>query len=208
MIAAPAESPPLMRRFLRRQRIVVLWGPVNEDSARNVCLQLLSYCEDDPQAPIWLLINSPGGANDAGWAIVDTMNASPAPVHTLCVGLAASFGAVLLASGERGFRLAMPHARIMIHQPWLPGEYRAAAADLKIQAEEIRRQRELIDALLARQSGRPVAEVASRSDRDAWFSAEEAAHFGLIDAVIERWPWKERSMNAVESAVVVSGSEA
>ncbi|MBX7057583.1 MAG: ATP-dependent Clp protease proteolytic subunit [Leptospirales bacterium] len=193
--ASPAARVAFDRRILFRRRTILLWSAVSDESARELCSTMLALSAQDPAAPITLAINSPGGANHAGWAIIDMMRAIPAPVHTICLGLAASFGAVLLAAGAPGSRSVMPHARVMIHQPWLPGEYRAVAADLKIQAQEIDRQRRLIDALLADACGRSAEEVHERSDRDAWFSAEEAVAFGLADRVQHRWPWFESTVN-------------
>ena len=149
-----------------------------------VVAQLLFLEAEDPDKDIHLYINSPGGVVTAGMAIFDTMNYIKAPVSTICVGQAASMGAVLLAAGAPGKRYALPHARIMIHQP--SGGSRGQATDIMIQAEEILRMKKELNGLLARLSGQPVDKVSVDTERDFFMSASEACSYGLIDAVMER----------------------
>lgn len=169
---------------LLKARKVFLWTDVNEDSARAVVTRLLSLDTEDPQKEIVLYINSPGGAIHDGLAIYDAMQAISAPVSTVCTGMAASMGAVLLASGATGRRFAWPHARVMIHQPLIMGTVTGTSTDLEIRAREIMRAREEIDHLLAQHTGQPLDKIAQDTDRDYWMSAQEAREYGLIDAVI------------------------
>ena len=175
----------LDRYFLNEQRQIFLWGQVDEASAKHIVERLLFLSHLDPESDITLLINSPGGLNTAGFAILDTMRMIQPDVRTVCLGLAASFGALLLMCGEKGKRFALPHARVMIHQPWLPGEYRATATELRIQAEEIQKQREEIDRIIAAAAGRPFEEIAADTDRDHWLDAPAAARYGAIDKIAQ-----------------------
>lgn len=169
---------------LLKERIVFLSGEVHDQMADLVVAQLLFLEAEDPDKDIHLYINSPGGVVTAGMAIFDTMNYIKAPVSTICVGQAASMGAVLLAAGAPGKRYALPHARIMIHQP--SGGSRGQATDIMIQAEEILRMKKELNGLLARLSGQPVDKVSVDTERDFFMSASEACSYGLIDAVMER----------------------
>ena len=169
---------------LLKERIVFLSGEVHDQMADLVVAQLLFLEAEDPDKDIHLYINSPGGVVTAGMAIFDTMNYIKAPVSTICVGPAASMGAVLLAAGAPGKRYALPHARIMIHQP--SGGSRGQATDIMIQAEEILRMKKELNGLLARLSGQPVDKVSVDTERDFFMSASEACSYGLIDAVMER----------------------
>lgn len=169
---------------LLKERIVFLSGEVHDQMADLVVAQLLFLEAEDPDKDIHLYINSPGGVVTAGMAIFDTMNYIKAPVSTICVGQAASMGAVLLAAGAPGKRYALPHARIMIHQP--SGGSRGQATDIMIQAEEILRMKKELNGLLARLSGQPVDKVSVDTERDFFMSASEACEYGLIDAVMER----------------------
>ena len=169
---------------LLKERIVFLSGEVHDQMADLVVAQLLFLEAEDPDKDIHLYINSPGGVVTAGMAIFDTMNYIKAPVSTICVGQAASMGAVLLAAGAPGKRYALPHARIMIHQP--SGGSRGQATDIMIQAEEILRMKKELNGLLARLSGQPVDKVSVDTERDFFMSAPEACSYGLIDAVMER----------------------
>lgn len=169
---------------LLKERIVFLSGEVHDQMADLVVAQLLFLEAEDPDKDIHLYINSPGGVVTAGMAIFDTMNYIKAPVSTICVGQAASMGAVLLAAGAPGKRYALPHARIMIHQP--SGGSRGQATDIMIQAEEILRMKRELNGLLARLSGQPVDKVTVDTERDFFMSASEACSYGLIDAVMER----------------------
>ncbi len=165
------------------ERRIFLWGQVDDNSARHVIERLL-LLDSESNEDITLLVNSPGGANTAGFAILDTMRSLRSDTATVCLGLAASFGALILTCGTPGKRSAYPHSRIMIHQPWIPGEIRAPAMDLRIHAQEIQRQRQTINAIIADCTGRSIEEIEEDTDRDSWFTAEEAVDYGLIDEVL------------------------
>ena len=171
---------------LLKERIVFLGGEVYDQVADLIIAQFLFLEAEDPDKDIHLYINSPGGVVTAGMAIFDTMNYIKAPVSTICIGQAASMGAVLLAAGQKGKRFALPHARIMIHQP--SGGSRGQATDIMIQAEEILRMKRELNRLLAEMSGQPVERIESDTERDYFMSAEEACSYGLIDAVMTRRP--------------------
>jgi len=171
---------------LLKERIVFLGGEINDPVADLIIAQLLFLEAEDPDKDIHLYINSPGGVVTAGMAIFDTMNYIKAPVSTICIGQAASMGAVLLTAGEKGKRFALPHARIMIHQP--SGGSRGQATDIMIQAEEILRMKRELNRLLAELSGQPVERLERDTERDFFMSSEEAKTYGLIDAVMSRRP--------------------
>ena len=171
---------------LLKERIVFLGGEINDPVADLIIAQLLFLEAEDSDKDIHLYINSPGGVVTAGMAILDTMNYIKAPVSTICIGQAASMGAVLLTAGEKGKRFALPHARIMIHQP--SGGSRGQATDIMIQAEEILRMKRELNRLLADLSGQPVERLEQDTERDFFMSAEEAQNYGLIDAVMSRRP--------------------
>lgn len=173
---------------LLKERIVFLGGEINDPVADLVIAQMLFLEAEDPDKDIHLYINSPGGVVTAGMAIFDTMNYIKAQVSTICIGQAASMGAVLLTAGEKGKRFALPHARIMIHQP--SGGSRGQATDIMIQAEEILRMKRELNKLLADLSGQPVEKLERDTERDFFMSAEEAREYGLIDAVMTRRPDK------------------
>ncbi|MBX6331585.1 MAG: ATP-dependent Clp endopeptidase proteolytic subunit ClpP [Gemmatimonadaceae bacterium] len=167
---------------LLMDRIVFLGTPINDDVANIVIAQLLFLQADNPDRDINLYINSPGGSVSAGMAIYDTMQWVTAPIRTICMGMAASMGAFLLAAGTKGKRMALPHARIMIHQP--SGGAQGTAADIEIQAREILYLRGKMNELMAKHTGRPVEQIERDVDRDRFMSAEEAKEYGLIDNVI------------------------
>lgn len=167
---------------LLRDRIVMLVGGVDDYLAAEVCAQLLYLESEDPGAPVYLYINSPGGVVSAGLAVYDTMNYLDCPVVTLCLGQAASMGAVLLAAGTPGLRFALPSSRIMVHQP--SGGYQGQASDIAIHTQEVLRLREILNRILAGRSGRPLEEIREMTERDTFFSAQEAARVGIIDRVL------------------------
>ena len=167
---------------LLMDRIVFLGTPINDDVANIVIAQLLFLDADNPERDIHLYINSPGGSVSAGMAIYDTMQFLRAPVNTICMGMAASMGAFLLSAGRKGRRSALPHSRIMIHQP--SGGAQGTAADIEIQAREILYLRGKMNELFAKHTGQPVERVERDIDRDRFMSAEEAKEYGLIDNVI------------------------
>lgn len=171
---------------LLRERIVFLTDEVNDHIASLITAQLLFLEAEDPDKDIYLYINSPGGVVTAGLAIYDTMQYIRPPVSTLCLGQASSMGAVLLAAGATGKRYALPHSRVMIHQPI--GGTQGQATDIEIQAKEILRIREQINEILAKHTGLEVAKIHSETDRDRFLTADEAVSFGLIDEVITSRP--------------------
>ena len=171
---------------LLRERIVFLVGPVNDQTANLVVAQMLFLESENPDKDIFLYINSPGGSVSAGLSIFDTMQFIKPEVSTLCMGMAASMGAFLLAAGAKGKRLALPNSRIMIHQP--SGGAQGQATDIEIQAREILKLRESLNAILAERTGQPLEKIRTDSERDYFMSAAEAAGYGLIDQVIDKRP--------------------
>lgn len=169
---------------LSQERIIFLGQEVNDSIANRIVAFLLYLDSEDPSKPIYLYINSPGGSVTAGMAIYDTMQYIKSEVITICVGLAASMGAFLLASGSPGKRLALPHARIMIHQP-MGGTGRRQATDIDIEAKEILRIRQQLNEILATRTNQTIEKIAKDTDRDYFLSAAEAQSYGLIDKVIE-----------------------
>lgn len=169
---------------LFKARKIFLWTQVDDDSAKAVVTRLLSLEADDAESEIVLYINSPGGSVSSGMAIYDAMQAISCPVSTVCTGLAASMGAILLAGGSAGRRFAWPHARVMIHQPLVMGTIQGTSTDLDIQAKEILRMREEGNRILAHHTGQDVEKIARDTDRDYFMSPEEARDYGLIDEVI------------------------
>lgn len=166
---------------LLRERIVFLSGGVDDDTANLVIAQLLFLEAEDPKKDIFLYVNSPGGSVTAGLAIVDTMNHIKPAVATVVVGMAASMGSVILASGAKGKRFALPNAEVMIHQPW--GGVQGQAADIEITARHILATRDRLNRMLAKASGQPLAKVEKDVDRDFFMTAEEAKKYGLVDTV-------------------------
>lgn len=167
---------------LMQDRIVLLGGEVNDDSANLIVAQLLFLQAQDAKKPVSMYINSPGGSVTAGLAIYDTMQFISCPVHTYCIGQAASMGAVLLTAGEKDHRFALPNARIMIHQPW--GGAEGKASDIEITCQEILRLKQKLNEILAAHSGQPMEQVVRDTDRDHFMGAEEARAWGLIDQVL------------------------
>ena len=168
---------------LLQDRIVMLGGEVTDDSANSIVAQLLFLQAQDAKKEISMYINSPGGSVTAGLAIYDTMQFISCPVATYCIGQAASMGAVLLTAGAKGKRYALPNARIMIHQPW--GGAEGKASDIEITAKEILRLKEVLNGILAKHSGKKMADVVKDTDRDHFMSATEAVEWGLVDKVVE-----------------------
>lgn len=178
-------------------RIIFLVGEVNEKSAMNVILRLLDFNSQDDQKPISLYINSPGGNIIHGLAIYDTIHHISAPVYTVCYGMAASMGAFLLSCGEKGHRYALPHSRILIHQPLLGNERTIAEsqkAAIKI-AESLTKNRETLERIIAENTGKPLETIHADCERDNWMSAIEAMEYGLIDKVADPKA-KEEKKNA------------
>ncbi len=170
---------------LLRDRIVFLGDQITDDVANLVTAQLLFLESEDPGKPINLYINSPGGSVTSAMSMYDAMQYVSAPVSTICLGMAASGGSLLLAAGSTGRRLALPNSLIMIHQPWASG-LQGKATELEVHAREILRQRDLIVEIYARHSGRSPQEVAQAIERDNFMTAEQALQWGLIDQIISR----------------------
>ncbi|MCY0902481.1 MAG: ATP-dependent Clp endopeptidase proteolytic subunit ClpP [Firmicutes bacterium] len=167
---------------LLKDRIVFLGSEVDDDVANSIVAQLLFLASDDAEKEIYLYINSPGGSISAGMAIYDTMQLIKPPVSTICVGLAASMGALLLTAGAPGKRCALPNSEIMIHQPL--GGRQGQASDLKIAAEHILKTRDRLNRIIASTTGQPLAKIEQDTDRDFFMSAAEAKAYGLIDQVL------------------------
>lgn len=183
-MAIDAGGDPRTDIFTRllKNRVIMLGTDVNDDIANQICAQLLYLEGEDADADIWLYINSPGGSVTAGMAIYDTMQFVSCNVATVCMGLAASMGQFLLTAGAEGKRYTLPNSRIMMHQP-LAG-LRGQASDIAIQVEQSRFIKLRMAELIAHHSGHTVAEIQADSERDNWFSAEEAKDYGLVDKVI------------------------
>jgi ATP-dependent Clp protease protease subunit len=172
---------------LLKERVVFLVGAVDDYVANIIVAQLLFLESENPDKDINLYINSPGGSVSAGLAIYDTMQFLKPDVSTMCIGQAASMGALLLASGANGKRYSLPHSRIMIHQPWAGG-ISGQASDIDIHAREILATRERLNEILARHTGQPMEQIAHDTDRDRFMSGADAKAYGLIDAVLEKRP--------------------
>ena len=169
---------------LLRERIIFLGSEVRDQNANAICAQMLLLSAEDPETDIFLHINSPGGSVDSGMAIYDTMNYIPNDVATVGMGLAASMGQFLLCAGAAGKRYALPHARILMHQP--SGGVRGQAADIAIQAEQMAYTKRLLAERIAFHTGQPVEQIEADSDRDRWFTADQAKDYGIIDHVTTR----------------------
>ncbi len=180
-LATPDRTGEVYQRLLR-ERIVFLGTEVDDVNANLICGQLLLLAAEDPSRDISLYVNSPGGSVTAGLAIYDTMQYVPCDVSTVCMGLAASMGQFLLCAGEPGKRFALPHSRILMHQP--SGQAQGQAADIAIQAEQIIYLKRMMAERIAHHTGQTVERIEADSDRDRWFTAEEARDYGFIDQVI------------------------
>ncbi|MDB5370412.1 MAG: clpP [Roseomonas sp.] len=171
---------------LLKERIIFLTGPVFDQVSALVCAQLLFLESENPNKDISFYINSPGGVVSAGLAMYDTMQYIRAPVSTVCLGMAASMGSLLLTAGEHGKRFALPNARVMVHQP--SGGAQGQATDIEIQAREILSLRKRLNLIYVKHTGQPVEAIEAKLERDSYMSAEEARDFGLIDQVVEQRP--------------------
>ncbi|HWB88218.1 MAG TPA: ATP-dependent Clp protease proteolytic subunit [Acidimicrobiia bacterium] len=164
-------------------RVVFLGRPIDDDIANLVVAQLLHLESDDPDKPISLYINSPGGSMDSMFAIYDSMQHIRPAVHTTCIGMAASAASLILAGGEEGHRSILPHGRVMIHQPWVQN-VGGQASDIEIHAAEILRQREQANAILAQHTGQDIQRIRQDTDRDRWLTADQAVEYGLVDTIL------------------------
>lgn len=182
---------------LLKERIIFLGTPVTDDVANLIIAQILFLESEDPEKDIHFYINTPGGLVTAGMAIYDTMQYVKPPISTLCIGQAASMGAVLLAAGTRGKRFALPHSRILIHQPM--GGFQGPASDIEIHAREILRMREELNQVLAKHTGQPVERIREDTDRDFFMTGQQALEYGIVDEVITRKPLLKGTEEKVES---------
>lgn len=169
---------------LLKERIVFIGTAIDDYVASLAIAQMLHLEAEDPEKDISIYINSPGGSVTAGLGIYDTMQIIRPQVSTICVGMAASMGAILLLAGEKGKRQALPNARIMIHQPW--GGVQGTASDISIQAEEILKTKKRLNEIISQHTGRPIADVEKDTDRDNYMSAQQAADYGIIDKVLTK----------------------
>jgi len=169
---------------LLKDRIILLGSAIDDNVANSIVAQLLFLAAEDPEKDIYLYINSPGGSITSGMAIYDTMNYIKPKVHTICIGMAASMGAFLLAAGEPGYRFALPNAEVMIHQPL--GGAQGQATEIEIAAKRILFLREKLNTILAEKTGQPIEIIAKDTDRDNFMTAERAKEYGLIDRIIDR----------------------
>ena len=172
---------------LLKERVVFLVGPIDDYVANVVVAQLLFLESENPDKDINLYINSPGGSVSAGLAIYDTMQFLKPDVSTMCIGQAASMGSLLLSAGAKGKRYALPHSRIMIHQPW-SGGIQGQASDIDIHAREIIKTRQTLNEILSTHTGQPIEQIAHDTDRDRFMSSEDARSYGIIDSVLEKRP--------------------
>jgi len=175
-----------LEKYFFESRSVYLWGVVDDKSAKDVVSKLLLLDADKPGEEIKFYINSPGGVVTSGMVIYDTMQMIKSPVTTICMGLAASMGSILLSGGKKGSRMIYPSGEVMIHQPSLGGYIRGVSADLEIQARQTQRVKELGAKILAQNCGKSVDQVMKDFDRDYWMDAKEAIEYGIVDAMYEK----------------------
>ncbi len=175
-----------LERYFFEKRAVYLWGVVDDKSARDVVSKLLLLDADKPGEEIKFYINSPGGVVTSGMVMYDTMQMIQSPVSTICMGLAASMGSILLSGGTKGRRFIFPHGEVMIHQPSLGGYIQGVSTDLEIQAEQTRRVKEIGAGILAKNCGKSVEQIMRDFDRDYWMDAKQAIEYGIADHLIEK----------------------
>lgn len=175
-----------LEKFFFDKRAVHLWGPVDDKSAREVVTKLLLLDADKPGEEIKFYINSPGGVVTSGMVIYDTMRMIQSPVSTICMGLAASMGSILLSGGVKGKRLIYPHGEVMIHQPSLGGHIQGVSADLEIQAIQTQKVKEIGARTLAENCGKTMEQVMKDFDRDYWMDAKEAIDYGIVDKIVNK----------------------
>jgi|JI9StandDraft_2_1071091.scaffolds.fasta_scaffold211220_1 ATP-dependent Clp protease protease subunit len=175
-----------LERYFFEKRAVYLWGVVDDKSAKDVVSKLLLLDADQPGAEIKFYINSPGGVVTSGMVMYDTMQMISSPVSTICMGLAASMGSILLSGGKKGSRYIFPHGEVMIHQPSLGGYIQGVSADLEIQAEQTKRVKEIGATILANNCGKTVDQIMKDFNRDYWMNAEQAIAYGIADKLVEK----------------------
>lgn len=179
----PARREMTLEERLAEERIVFLWGEITPATAGGLIMRLLELQAKQPDRDISLYINSPGGSVDDTLAIYDSMQYMSCDIATFCVGQAASGGAMILAAGTKGKRYALPHSKVMIHQPW--GGVSGQASDIKIQAEEILKAKRQLNELLAKHTGRSVEQITEETERDRYLTAQEAVEYGIVDEILE-----------------------
>jgi ATP-dependent Clp protease protease subunit len=185
----PVHNGMLMKKMEKlffEKRTVYLWGVVDDNSAKDLVNKLLLLDADKPGAEIKFYINSPGGIVTSGMVMYDTMKLIQSPVSTICMGLAASMGSILLSAGAKGKRFIYPHGEVMIHQPSLGGYMQAKSADIEIQAEQIIKTKAIGARILAENCGKTVDQIMKDFDRDYWMDAKEAVAYGIVDSVLEK----------------------
>lgn len=175
-----------MEKLFFEKRAIYLWGVVDDKSAKDIVTKLLLLEADKPGEEIKLYINSPGGSVTSGMVMYDTIKLISSPVSTICMGLAASMGSILLSVGTKGKRFIYPHGEVMIHQPSIGGYFQATSADIEIHAEQIRKTKELGAKILADNCGKTVEQIMKDFDRDYWMDAKEAIEYGIVDAVLDK----------------------
>jgi len=175
-----------MEKLFFEKRAVYLWGQVDDKSARDIVSKLLLLDADKPKTEIKFYINSPGGVVTSGMVMYDTMKMISSPVSTICMGLAASMGSILLSAGTKGKRYIYPHGEVMIHQPSLGGYFQATSADIEIHANQIRKTKELGAKRLAKNCGKTVDQVMADFDRDYWMDGTEAVAYGIVDHILAK----------------------
>ncbi len=173
------------KKFLE-QRKIFLWGPVEDDSAKDIITKLMYLEAEKPGEPITFYINSPGGVVTAGMAIHDTMKMISSPVHTICMGLAASMGSILLSAGTKGHRSIYPSGEVMIHQPSIGGVFQGKSVDIEITARQIAKTKEIGAKILAENCGQTFEKVMKDFDRDYWMDAKEALAYGIVDKIADK----------------------
>lgn len=179
------ETPIKIDNSFLKERKVFLWGEVSDKSARDVTEKLLYLESSDPGKEITFYINTPGGSITAGMAVYDTMKLISSPIKVIVTGMAASMGSILLCGAEKGKRFLYPHSRVLIHQPLISGQMIAAAVDIHIQAQEMERLRDELNAILAESSGQSLEKIKKDTDRDFYMTADEAIAYGLADSIVE-----------------------
>lgn len=175
-----------LEKYFFDKRAIYLWGVVDDKSARDVVSKLLLLDADKPGDEIKFYINSPGGVVTSGMVMYDTMQMIKSPVSTICMGLAASMGSILLSGGKKGSRYIFPHGEVMIHQPSLGGYIQGVSADLEIQAEQTKRVKEIGASILAKNCGKTVEQIMKDFDRDRWMNAQQAIEYGIADKLIDK----------------------
>jgi len=182
---ASSVAHVIQKTFLE-QRKIFLWGPVTDESAKDMCERLLHLELADPGKEITFYMNTPGGSITAGMAVFDTMRLISSPITVVVTGMAASMGSILLCGASKGRRLLYPHARVLIHQPLISGRFIGPATDINIQAQEMEKIRAELNLLLSQASGQPIEKIAQDSDRDFYLNAKEAIAYGLADKIVEK----------------------